>query len=257
MIMSYGGDLLEVALLIVFSRSGSPTPVARTPGDSVSAWAAPAADGEAAINPRNPCRGCTRLVSIAVMARILFDTATTINGWIADTDNSLAWLFAVDGGEHPDDGLIPTGLGAQVEGSTTYEWVLAEKDILAHPEKWADFHGDRPTFVFTTRALPTPEGADVRFVRGSVSEVLPAIREAAGDGDIWVVGGGDLAGQFLDAGALDRIALSIAPVALDGGAPLLPRRLESDRLRLVSAVAHGQFARLIYDVLPGKRAVPK
>ncbi|WP_411700717.1 dihydrofolate reductase family protein [Conyzicola sp.] len=184
------------------------------------------------------------------MGRILFDTATTINGWIADSNNSLAWLFAVDGGENPDEGLMPTGLGAQVEGSTTYQWVLAESDILAHPEKWAEFHGDRPTFVFTTRDLPVPAGADVRFVRGSVAEHLPAIREAAGDGDIWVIGGGDLAGQFLDAGALDTIALSVAPVALDAGAPLFPRRLESDRLRLVSAEAHGQFARLIYDVTP-------
>ena len=184
------------------------------------------------------------------MARILFDTATTINGWIADDDNSLAWLFAVDGGDHPDEGLFPTGIGAQVEGSTTYEWILAESDIMANPEKWREFHGDRPTFVFTTRELPVPEGADIRFVRGSVSEHLPAIRAAAGDDDIWVVGGGDLAGQFLDAGALDTIAISVAPVALEGGAPLFPRRLESDRLRLVSAEAHGQFARLIYDVLP-------
>jgi dihydrofolate reductase len=184
------------------------------------------------------------------MGRIIYDTATTINGWIADTDNSLGWLFAVEGGEHPDDGLVPADAGVQVEGSTTYEWVLAETGLLDHPEKWREFHGDRTTFVFTTRDLPRPEGADIRFVRGSVSDNLPAIREAAGDRTIWVVGGGDLAGQFLDADALDSIAISVAPVALDGGAPLLPRRLESDRLRLVSATAHGQFARLVYDVLP-------
>ena len=184
------------------------------------------------------------------MGRIVFDTATSFNGWIADEDNSLAWLFAVEGGEHPDDGLFPTGVSVMVEGSTTYEWVLAESDILAHPEKWREFHGDRPTFVFTTRELPVPEGADIRFVSGPVADVLAEIRAAAGDGDIWVVGGGDLAGQFLDAGALDEIALSVAPVALTAGAPLFPRRVESDRLRLVSASAVGQFARLVYRVLP-------
>lgn len=184
------------------------------------------------------------------MGRIVFDTATSFNGWIADEDNSLAWLFAVEGGEHPDDGLFPTSVSVMVEGSTTYEWVLAESDILAHPEKWREFHGDRPTFVFTTRELPVPEGADIRFVSGPVADVLAEIRAAAGDGDIWVVGGGDLAGQFLDAGALDEIALSVAPVALTAGAPLFPRRVESDRLRLVSASAVGQFARLVYRVLP-------
>lgn len=182
------------------------------------------------------------------MGRILFDSATTINGFIADESNSLAWLFAVEGGEQPDAGLLPSGATVLVEGSTTYEWMLAESDILAHPEKWREFHGDRPTFVFTTRDLPVPAGADIRFVSGSVDDALPAIRAAAGDGDIWVVGGGDLAGQFLDAGALDEIAISIAPVALVGGASLFPRRVESDRLRLVSAQKVGQFARLIYAV---------
>jgi len=182
------------------------------------------------------------------MTRIIFDTATSLNGWIADEENSLAWLFAVDGGETPDDEVLPQNAGVLVEGSTTYEWVLAESDILAHPERWREFHGDRPAFVFTTRDLPVPEGADVTFVSGSVADALPAIRAAAGDSDIWVVGGGDLAGQFLDAGLLDEIAVSVAPVLLTGGAPLLPRRVGSERLRLVSAKAVGPFARLVYEV---------
>jgi len=182
------------------------------------------------------------------MTRIIFDAATSLNGWIADEDNSLGWLFAVAGGTTPPAELLPENAGVLVEGSTTYEWMLAESDLLAHPEKWQEFHGDRPTFVFTTRKLPVPEGADVRFVSGSVTDVIPALREAAGDTDIWVIGGGDLAGQFLDAGALDEIAVSIAPVLLTGGAPLLPRRVEADRLRLVSAKAVGQFVRVVYAV---------
>lgn len=186
------------------------------------------------------------------MGRIVFDTATSLNGWIADEQHSLSWLFAVDGGTEPDPRLIPDA-AVLVEGSTTYEWVLAHEDVLAHPERWAGFHGHRPTFVFTTRELPVPEGADVRFVSGPVADALPAIRAAAGDGDIWVVGGGELAGQFLDAGALDEIAVSIAPALLTGGAPLLPRRVEADRLRLVSTRAAGQFARLVYEVTPPRR----
>jgi dihydrofolate reductase len=182
------------------------------------------------------------------VTRILFDTATSIDGFIADEHNSLAWLFAVEGGEQPDEGLLPAGATVMVEGSTTYAWLLNESDLLAHPEKWQEFHGSKPTFVFTSRELPVPAGADIRFVRGAVADALPAIRQAAGDGDIWVVGGGDLAGQFLDAGALDELAISVAPVTLGVGAPLFPRRVESDRLRLVSARAVGQFARLVYSV---------
>ncbi|GAA3903983.1 dihydrofolate reductase family protein [Microbacterium invictum] len=188
------------------------------------------------------------------MGRIIFDTATALNGWIADRNNSLGWLFAVEGGTTPAPELLPPHARVLVEGSTTYEWLLAESDMIAHPEKWREFHGDRPTFVFTTRALPVPEGANVTFLSGPVADALPALRAAAGGSDIWVVGGGDLAGQFLDAGALDVIAVSIAPVLLDGGAPLLPRRLDSDRLRLISAKAVGQFARLVYSVTPSADA---
>jgi dihydrofolate reductase len=188
--------------------------------------------------------------TVAGMGKIVFDTATTLNGWIADEQNSLAWLFAVPGGDEPAEGLVPADAAVMVEGSTTYEWVLAESDILAHPERWQEFHGERPTFVFTHRALPVPEGADIRFVSGPVADALPAIRAAAGGGDIWVVGGGELAGQFLDIGALDELALSVAPVALTGGAPLLPRRVGSERLTLESAEAVGQFARLRYSVSP-------
>lgn len=194
--------------------------------------------------------------TVSGMGSIIFDSATTLNGWIADEHDSLDWLFAVEGGDQPEPGLFPPDARVLVEGSTTYEWVLRQEELLAQPAKWQLLYGDKPTFVFTTRDLPIPEGADVRLVSGDVAAVLPEIRAAANGGDIWVVGGGELAAKFFDAGALDRIALSIAPAALTGGAPVLPRRIGPDRLRLVSAEAIGQFARLIYEVLPAVHGVP-
>ncbi|MGV8859546.1 dihydrofolate reductase family protein [Rhodoglobus sp.] len=181
------------------------------------------------------------------MSRILFETASTLNGYIADEANSLEWLFAVADDETP--AVAPTAT-VLVEGATTYEWVLEHEDLIAQPHKWAELFGDKPTFVFTTRDLPVPHGADVRFVRGNVADALPAIREVAGDGDIWVVGGGELAGQFFDAGALDEISISFAPAAVLGGAPLFPRVVGADRLRLTSAAAVGQFVHVVYEVVP-------
>lgn len=189
------------------------------------------------------------------MPTFVFDTAVTLNGFLADEQHSLDWLFAVPGGDEPGD-LQPQGVTVLVEGSSTYEWVLRHEDLLNQPTKWQEFYGDSPTFVFTSRELPGPDGADVRFVNGSVTEALPAIREAAGDGTVWVVGGGDLAAQFLEAGALDRICLSIAPATVAAGAPLLPRVLGPERLRLLTARAAGPFARLEYEVLPASGPAP-
>ena len=81
----------------------------------------------------------------------------------------------------------------------------------------------------------------------------PAIADAAGDRDVWVVGGGDLAGQFADAGLLDEIRISIAPATLPSGMPLLPRRLGADRLTLTDARQTGAFAELTYSLRTGAR----
>jgi dihydrofolate reductase len=74
------------------------------------------------------------------------------------------------------------------------------------------------------------------------------MRAAAGDRNIWLVGGGELVGQFADAGLLDEIIAGVAPVTLGAGAPLLPRRLLSDRLTLTSVRQEHQFAYLTYEV---------
>lgn len=177
---------------------------------------------------------------------VIFNTATTVNGYLADARDRLDWLFEVPDA-HPDDEFMST-VSVLVMGSTTYEWVLGHEGLLQHPEKWQAFFGDRPTFVFTTRELDAPAGADVRFVSGAVAEHLPEMSTAAGGGHVWVQGGGDLAGQFLDAGALDEIVLSVAPVFLPEGRPLLPRDVRSDRLTLTSVEQQGQFAVLRYAV---------
>ncbi|MHC2998100.1 dihydrofolate reductase family protein [Microbacterium sp. HJ5] len=184
------------------------------------------------------------------MPRVIFYTATTLNGFLADDADSLDWLFAAPGGEGGDADFraFLERIGVLVQGSSTYEWVLEHDDLIAHPEKWPGHYGRRPTFVFSGRELPAVEGADLRFVRGDVRDAWPAIAEGAGERDVWVVGGGDLAGQFADAGLLDEIVVSIAPATLPSGKPLLPRRIGADRLTLTSVRQTGAFAELTYAV---------
>ena len=177
------------------------------------------------------------------MTRIVYETATSFDGYLADEHHSLDWLFAVPGGDDPQ--LAPPKATVQVMGSTTYEWVLRELGALENMNIWHDEIA--PTVVvFTTRQLSPPDNTDVRFVAGEVSTHLPMLRDLANDGVIWVVGGGGLASQFIAAQALDEIVLSVAPVALAAGAPLLDQRLESDQAQLTSVQQVGQFARLTY-----------
>jgi dihydrofolate reductase len=177
------------------------------------------------------------------MTRTTFFTATTLDGYIADENDSLDWLFVQD---HEDEGPLSysqfiTGVGALAMGATTYEWI---RDHMARTQdKWAY---DVPTFVFTHREREPVDGADLRFVSGDVATVHAELVAAAAGKDVWVVGGGDLAGQFADAGLLDEIVAAIAPVTLGAGRPIFPRRYA---LRLTDVARNGAFACARYAVL--------
>jgi len=187
------------------------------------------------------------------MPKTQYYTATTIDGFIADADNSLDWLFAVGGEREDESGLEPfsaffADVGAFAMGATTYEWVRAHDAAGEGELKWSDYYGDVPAWVFTHRTLPPIPGAALSFVQGDVRPVHDAMRAAAGRKNIWLVGGGDLVGAFADQGLLDEIILGVAPVTLGAGAPLLPRRLTSSRLTLTGVRQRGQFAYLTYRV---------
>ena len=181
------------------------------------------------------------------MARTTYYTATTIDGYIAGPDNAMDWLFAVEGG---DDRFGPffAHVGAFAMGATTYEWVLDHERLTEHPEKWHEWYGHTPCWVFTHRDLPVLPGAAITFVRDDVRPVHAAMAEAARGRKIWLVGGGELVGAFADQGLLDEIVLGVAPVTLGGGAPLLPRLLTSADLELTGVERAGQFAYLTYAV---------
>jgi dihydrofolate reductase len=187
----------------------------------------------------------------ARMTRTQYYTATSVDGFIADADNSLDWLFEVPrNGGSGGEGFGPffAGVGAMAMGATTYEWVFAHERLDERPEKWSEWYGDTPTWVFTHRKLPSVPDAAIRFVAGDVVPVHAEMVDAAGDRNVWLVGGGELVGAFADAGLLDEIHLGVQPVFLGAGAPLLPRRLTSKRVRLESATQDGQQVRLVYSV---------
>jgi len=165
------------------------------------------------------------------MAKTVYNTATSIDGYLADPENSLEWLFTVPGG-HPEQseeeggdaetpldefGEFLAGVGAICMGSTTYEWILEYEHLLDNPDKWAY---ESPSWVFTSRDLPAVPGKDIRFVSGDVAAVHAEMVEVAGDKDRWIVGGGDLVGQFFDAGLLDEIHVDIAAALLGSGVRL-------------------------------------
>ena len=153
------------------------------------------------------------------MPLVQYYAAASLDGYIAEEDGGLQWLF--DAADNPLEGgddnynAFYAQVGALAIGASTYEIMLTHE--------W-EYEGV-PAWVFTHRELPAPDGADVRFVAGGVADHIGEMKDAAGDGNVWVVGGGELASQFAEAGELDELIVSYVPVVLGRGIPLFARPL--------------------------------
>jgi len=162
----------------------------------------------------------------------------SLDGYIAETDDNLDWLTEfqavppADGVQTFDDGYddFYAEVGALVSGSVTYEWLLG---YMSRGGSWP--YMGKPYWVLSSRELEQPDGVDVNVVNGSVTELFDEMSAAAGDKKLWVVGGGNVASQFADAGLLDDVWVTVVPVALGTGKPLFDRRLPGPPMRLTDA----------------------
>jgi dihydrofolate reductase len=172
--------------------------------------------------------------------------AASLDGYIAEADDSLAWLLDYEG-SFDADGVEPgpmgeggsyepfyEGVGALISGATTYEFVL---DHLAEDSEWP--YAGKPWWVLSSRDLPVPKGeeVDVRIVNTKVADLYDQMIAAAGERNLWVVGGGNVASQFADEGLLDEVLVTVVPVVLGAGKPLFDHRLPGGAMQLMGTRA--------------------
>ncbi|RCK33448.1 dihydrofolate reductase [Thalassospira xiamenensis] len=147
------------------------------------------------------------------MARILGYIASSLDGMIADQDDNLDWLFAYDGmelGDHDYNKFLKR-IRTVVMGRRTYDFIARQ------PSDWA--YGAQRVIVVTSRPIENPV-AEIE-VRSDVDALVNELR-ALDDGDVWMLGGGQLQMAFLERGALDEIEIYVMPEMLGGGRPLFP-----------------------------------
>jgi dihydrofolate reductase len=182
---------------------------------------------------------------------VRYYAAQSLDGYIAESDDTLDWLLKYEGRYENADSdadqagydAFYEGIGALVSGSTTYEWVLE------HLNDWP--YGGKRCWVLSSRELPKPEGegVDVRIVSGEIPDLIDEMLDSAGDRDLWIVGGGNVASQFADHGLLDRVEVTVVPVVLGEGKQLFDRRLPGGPMQLLSTNAFSSgMVGLTYEV---------
>ncbi|MGE2725242.1 dihydrofolate reductase family protein [Mycolicibacterium pulveris] len=153
------------------------------------------------------------------MATVYY-TASSLDGYIVDEADSLDWLTSRDideAGPFNYNTFIES-IGAIVMGSATYEWIVKNQ-----PGQWMY---EQPGWVLTSRPHIIAEGHPVQTFHGDVAELHPKLVAAAVGKDVWVVGGGDVAAQFVAEGLIDEMVVSYAPCTLGAGSRVLPIRSE-------------------------------
>lgn len=149
------------------------------------------------------------------MGKTIYYVASSLDGFIADAEDGLDWLmqFGFEEFQATYDQFI-RNIGAIVMGSGTYEFILREG-----PHAWSY---TVPAWVMTSRELPAIPGKDITFSSKEVRSLHRDLSAAAGDKNIWIVGGGGLVAQFIEHGLVDEMRVTYMPAALGSGKPLLP-----------------------------------
>jgi dihydrofolate reductase len=170
------------------------------------------------------------VISRAGAATVTLHVVASVDGFIATKDNSISWMDSP--GDVYEKGVTEDGsegidsIDCFVLGSRTYEHALE----LGWP------YGDTPTYVITSRELPSTRDSVV-FYRGDLNTL---VRETLAPryGNIWLVGGARLGQSFLRLGLVDEIRLMIAPVTLGDGLHLFGDSGIEQKWRLKNVAAY-------------------
>jgi dihydrofolate reductase len=202
------------------------------------------------------------------MSKVICGITMSADGYTAGLNQTEERPFGDDGGDGWGDKLHAWFTETADENRAEIDRMLAAKAFIMGrnmfgpvrgewDRQWNGWWGDEPpyhapVFVLThhTRVpQPMDGGTTYHFVTDGIESALAQAREAAGDGDVAIMGGATTINQYLTAGLIDELQLHIAPITLGAGTRLFdgvpPLKLEQVDARAASLVTH-----VTYRILP-------
>jgi dihydrofolate reductase len=178
------------------------------------------------------------------VGKLLWHTMMSLDGFIAGPNDDMSWVFEVDAGSGETVGGVLSSTGALLVGRRTQD----VEDRLQPGFYGGAFRG--PFFVLRHDPPPEPpvvKGVTGRFLDVGIEEAVTIANEAAGDGDV-VVLGAHIARQCLEKRLLDELIVHVAPVLVGDGVRLFERAGgEPVKLDPISSVDEGEMTVLRYS----------
>jgi dihydrofolate reductase len=172
------------------------------------------------------------------MRKLVLFIATSLDGFIAREDESLDWLFRVEGeGDNGYSDFYET-IDTILMGRRTYDW------IIRHEQENFPYQ-NKECYVFTRAEVEKNE--NVRFVNEEIDSFTNKLKRTEGK-NIWMVGGGELLHEFLKKKLVDELIITIAPTIIGKGIPLFKQDDYELELNLKEIKRYNQFAELHYLV---------
>ncbi|POE40591.1 riboflavin biosynthesis protein RibD [Lacticaseibacillus paracasei] len=175
------------------------------------------------------------------MRKVVLYIATSLDGYIADTDGGINWLGGQDSNYAATDNSYAdfiAGVDSVVMGYSTYKQVTTELS----PGVWP--YAGMQSYVLTHHQ-PAPM-KDVQFVTKSVVDLIENLRQKSGN-SIWIMGGASIVNPLIAANMIDEYHLSIMPYLLGDGIRLFNPHKQTLPLRLISTTATNGVIDCVYQ----------
>jgi dihydrofolate reductase len=176
--------------------------------------------------------------SVSKKRNLVLFIASSLDGYIATKDDSLEWLFNIEG--EGDNGFTEfyETVDTVLLGKRTYDWLM-KQDIEEYPYK------DKECYVFTRSSMEDTK--DVKFINEDVTKFIDKLKNQDGK-NIWIVGGGELLHDFMKEKLVDELIITLAPTILGSGIPLFKEGDYQIDLTLKRMRNFNQFAELHYVI---------
>ncbi|MGH8974891.1 MAG: dihydrofolate reductase family protein [Acidimicrobiia bacterium] len=190
------------------------------------------------------------------MTKVVADISMSLDGFVTGPDPDLEHglgrggeplhTWAVESKDDVDTEILREAVestGAVVMGRRLFE-------IVDGPHGWNDEMGygaglvGTPPFFVVTHSAPDQVrlGLPFTFVTDGLESAITRARAAAGEKDVFVMGGGDVLRQCVDQGLVDELRIHLAPIVLGAGTPLFSgsrrRQLVQRSVRISPTATH-------------------
>ena len=176
------------------------------------------------------------------MRRVRYNVAASLDGFIADAEGRYDWIPLEPG---IDFGTLFARVDTVLLGRRSYELTLRDPAARTWPP------GAR--LVVFSRTLRPEDHPAVTVVADDAVGAVAALRREPGAGEIWLYGGGELFAALLAAGQVDAVEVTVIPVLLGAGVPLLPGTGGRAALRLTEARVYPSGQVSLHYAVPGAR----